>query len=167
MYDIRVETFIKGGEKLIEDYEINERTLAIVPFEEKSKVYEEDNVYIVDKDVHTIMEESCEYFGSSLEGRQKGTTSLLGITHKTPIIIEESKEIIFFPTSSPRLSNCSWVSLNNLDSYKKSGGNIKLKFNNNEEVELKTSYGIIDNQVLRATRLESMLRKRKKNSKNV
>lgn len=147
----------------MEDYEINERTLAILPYKNKAKVYEENNIYIVEKNTHSIMEESCEYFGSSLEGRQKGTTSLIGVTHKTPIIVEESKEIIFFPTTSPRLSTCAWISLNNLESYEEENGKIKLTFNNNEIVFVDTSYGIVDNQVLRATRLESTLRKRKKN----
>jgi phytoene dehydrogenase-like protein len=63
------------------------------------------------------MEESCEFFGSSLIGRQKGTTKLIGITHKAPIIIEETREIIFFPTTSPRLSCCSWISLKNIEKY--------------------------------------------------
>ena len=146
----------------MKDYEINEKTLAVIPSgTSKSKVYEDNDEFFVDKDVHTIMEESCQYFGSTLEGRQKGTTSLLGITHKTPIIVEETKEIIFFPTSSPRREICAWVSLNNLESYKKVDDKILLTFANNKEVELNTTYGIIDNQVLRATRLESILRKRK------
>ena len=151
----------------MKDYEINEQTLAIIPWKNKSKVYEKEINFVVDKSVHTIMEESCEYFGSSLEGRQKGTTSLIGIRHKTPIIIEESKEIIFFPTSSPRGNNCSWISLNNLENYKKENDKIRLRFNNKKEINMDISYGIIDNQVLRATRLESILRKRKENNKIV
>ncbi len=147
----------------MEDYEINEKTLAIIPYKDKSKVYEDNSVFIIDSDVSSIMENSCEYFGSTLKGRQKGTTSLIGITHKTPIIVEESREIIFFPTSSPRLKTCAWISLNNLETYEEQDNKIKLKFNNNETIYLDISYGIIDNQVLRATRLESTLRKRKKN----
>ncbi len=148
---------------MMEDYEINEKTLAIIPYKDKSKVYEDNSVFIIDSDVSSIMENSCEYFGSTLKGRQKGTTSLIGITHKTPIIVEESREIIFFPTSSPRLKTCAWISLNNLETYEEQDNKIKLKFNNNETIYLDISYGIIDNQVLRATRLESTLRKRKKN----
>ena len=151
----------------LKDYEINERTLAVIAQGDEAKVFEEDNCFMIPKTTNTIMEESCEYFGSSLEGRQKGTNSLIGIRHKAPVIIEETKEIIFFPTSSPRLNNCHWISLNNLDSYKQVGGKIKLKFNNHKEIFLDVSYGIIDNQVLRATRLESALRKRKKNTKIV
>lgn len=146
----------------MENYEINEKTLAIIPYKNKSMVYEEDEAFVVDKNSFAIMENSCEYFGSSLQGRQKGTTNLTGITHKVPIIIEESKDIIFFPTASPKSKECAWISLNNLDKYEKANDKIKLKFNNNKELFLNISYGILDNQVLRASRLESTLRKRKK-----
>lgn len=146
----------------MKDYEINEKTLAIIPNSKGSIVYEEDAEYLVDQNSFSIMEQSCEYFGSTLQGRQKGSTALTGITHKVPIIIEESKDIIFFPTASPRSKDCAWISLNNLDNYEKSNGKIKLKFNNNKEILMDMSYGVFDNQVLRATRLESTLRKRKK-----
>ncbi len=143
------------------DYEINENTLAIIPRANKSQVYEKKNIFIVNKTVHSIIEESCKYFGSTLEGRKLGTTFLTGITHKAPIIIEESKEIIFFPTASPRLNTCSWISLNNLEKYEKKDNKMKLIFNNHAEIFIDISYEIINNQVLRATRLESILRKRK------
>lgn len=143
------------------NYEINENTLAIIPQANKSHVYEKKNSFIVNKTVHSIIEESCKYFGSTLEGRKLGTTFLTGITHKAPIIIEESKEIIFFPTASPRLNTCSWISLNNLEKYEKKDNKMKLIFNNHAEIFIDISYEIINNQVLRATRLESILRKRK------
>ena len=96
-------------------YEVSNGTLAIVPNEEKSSlVYEDDERFIVEQSPFRIMENSCEYFGSTYEGRKKGTTKLTGITHKVPIIIEESNSIIFFPTKSSRLKDCLWLSLNNL-----------------------------------------------------
>ncbi len=146
----------------MEEYEINLETLAIVPFkEDKSKVYESDKVFIVNKSVNKIMDSSCEYFGSSLNGRQKGTSKLIGITHKVPIIIEESNEIIFFPTMSPRIEKCSWISLNNVDKIVRKLDKTYVQFKNNILLELDVSYGIINNQILRATRLESVIRNRK------
>ena len=108
------------------------------------------------------MEDSCEYFGSTLEGRKKGTTKLTGLTHKVPIIVEESNSIIFFPTKSSRLNDCCWVSLNNLKNYYKSNDSIVLEFYDNQKVTLKNvSFGIINNQILRASRLDAVLRTRK------
>ena len=101
------------------------------------------------------------FFGSSLKKKQKGTTNLIGVTYKCPIIVEESRNIIFFPTCSPRIINCSWISLNNIDKYYKGpGGKVIIKFKNGQKIALSSSFGVIDNQILRSTRLESVLRGR-------
>jgi len=87
---------------------------------------------------------------------------LIGVTHKSPIVIEDSKSIIFFPTTSPRLKECSWISLNNIESYIPYDKNSIIKFQNNFRLFIPVSNKVINNQVLRATRLESVLLHRKK-----
>lgn len=144
------------------NYKINNETLAIIPInKKKSKVYEIDGVYIIEKNAKKIILENCEYFGSSYEGRKKGTMELIGVTHKAPILIEDSNNLIFFPTSSPRLNDCGWISLNNLDSYQSYDEESIISFQNNLKLQVAVSNRILDNQVLRATRLESVIRKRK------
>lgn len=145
----------------MQDYEINSQTLALINENNKTKVYEEKEIFYVDKCPNKIMEDSCEYFGSSLGGRQKGTFNLIGVTHKCPVIVEESKEIIFFPTVSPRLKECNWISLKNIDKYYTENDKVVILFKNSQKIELILSYGVVDNQILRATRLESVLRGRK------
>lgn len=143
------------------DYEINVQTLAIIPLKEgKSRVIEENNSYIVNKTPMKIIDNSCKFFGSSYEGRFCGTKTLTGITHKSPIIIEESRKMIFFPTKSPRLDSCIWISFNNILNYEQKENNSIIKFCCGKVLELDISYNIIDNQILRATRLESVLNKR-------
>lgn len=143
------------------DYEINVQTLAIIPLKEgKSRVIEENNSYIVNKTPMKIIDNSCKFFGSSYEGRFSGTKTLTGITHKSPIIIEESRKMIFFPTKSPRLDSCIWISFNNILKYEQKENNSIIKFCCGKVLELDISYNIIDNQILRATRLESVLNKR-------
>ncbi len=145
-------------------YEINSETQAIIPIgEDKSKIIEANRTLIVNQTPMKIIDRSCKYFGSSYQGRFIGTKNLIGVSHKAPIIIEETREIIFFPTSSPRLNNCSWLSLKHLQNYKKSNNNSIILFNSGYLLNLDISYGILDNQVLRATRLESVLRLRKNN----
>ena len=145
----------------MKSYEININTLALIGFENKTKVYENEKIFIVDKPVSKIIDDSCCFFGSSLSGRQKGTNDLIGVSYKCPIIVEESKNIIFFPTRSPRMVNCSWISLNNIeDYYSKMTNEVIIKFKNGQKITIPSTYGIIDNQVLRSTRLESVLRGR-------
>ncbi|MCI8394477.1 MAG: competence protein [Bacilli bacterium] len=146
----------------MENYEINSKTLALIALKNKTEIFEEESHFIVDKSANEIMEESCAYFGSSLKGRQKGTEFLIGVSYKAPVIVEESKEMIFFPTSSPRKENCSWISLQKINKYFRAGEKMVIEFKNGSRVVLDLSFGILDNQVLRATRLESVLRGRKK-----
>ncbi len=144
-------------------YEISEETLAILPIENyKSKIIEKDNEFIVNQTPYEIVDNSCQYFGSSFIGRHSGTKKLIGVSHKSPIIIEETKEIIFFPTTSPRIYDCCWISLNNINKYYKETNRTVILFNTGYALNLNISYGSLDNQILRAARLESVLRSRKR-----
>ena len=146
---------------MLENYEINYDTLAIIPINKNtSKVIEKEQTYLVNKNSVEIIDDSCKYFGSNFKGRQEGTKYMLGIIYKRPIIIEESRNIIFFPTSSPRYNNCYWVSFNNIKSCEKYNKYSKIKFTNNYLLELKISYESLQNQILRATLLDAELRKR-------
>lgn len=147
---------------MLGNYEINNHTIAIIPIKQnESKIIEEENTFMVKKSTSEIINDSCKYFGSSFLGRREGTKALMGVSYKAPIIIEETKSIIFFPTSSPRFDNCAWISLNHIHDYLRKDGNSLVHFKNGEALELDISYGSLENQVLRATRLESILRHRK------
>ena len=146
----------------MDKYEINNSTLAIIPISKNcSKVIEEENNYIINNSTTEIIDHSCKYFGSSYNGRCEGTKNLVGFNYKTPIIVEESKEIIFFPTSSPRFDNCSWISLNNIEKYIRNEKKSSVFFKNGIVLDFEISYSSLENQILRATMLESKLRQRK------
>ncbi len=62
---------------MLEDYEINVDTLAIVPIDEnKSRVYEREEEYVVSKGSNKIIERNCKYYGSSYKGRCEGTKNI-------------------------------------------------------------------------------------------
>ena len=57
----------------MKDYEINSSTLAIVPIgKDCSKVYEEEEEYIVNKSSNSIIKDNCIFYGSSYIGRCMG-----------------------------------------------------------------------------------------------
>lgn len=144
------------------DYEINSSTLAIIPLSINiSKVYEEEAEYIINKSANSIIKENCEFYGSSYEGRCTGTKSLTGIKSKCPIIIEESRNIIFFPTSSTRNKQSSWIALNKIKNYNKKNYNSEILFKNNDKLDLDISVNSLENQIVRATMLKSKLYERK------
>lgn len=144
------------------NYEICEDTLAILPFETgKARVIETHGELIINKTPMEIIEDSCLYFGSTYDGRHTATKYLLGISYKSPIIVEESRNIIFFPTNSPRQYDCCWISLRNIMDYKRKHNHSIIYFDNGKQILLNISYGSLDNQILRATRLESVIRNKK------
>ena len=150
----------------MDSYEINKETCAVIGInDEVAKIIEKDEDYFINKNSYSVMEDSCQYYGSSCEGRIKGTKRILGSNYKVPIIVEEKNEMIFFPTESPYSDNCTWVSLNNIESYEKSNGFTKVKFGEGREIIVKMSLGAFEMQVLRANRLGSLIKKRNETNK--
>lgn len=143
---------------MLDEYEINSSTLAIIPIDDNSsKVYEEETEYVVNKNVHKIIDYNCKFYGSSYSGRCEGTKYLIGIKSKYPIIIEESRNLIFFPTSSSRKTDNAWISLNKIKEYSQRESGTLIHFLNERKLEVPISYYSIENQVCRATMLKAKL----------
>lgn len=146
----------------MDSYEINKDTVALIPKDgEHTIVYEVDNSFVVNKPTLKIVEESCEYFGSSLEGRQIGTSKLVGFTHKVPVIIEESFDLIFFPTLSPKNELCSWLSYTHIFKPDKFKDKTIVELKNGKKILVDVSTSIIHNQLYRCSRLKETLSLRK------
>ena len=145
------------------NYEVSKGTLAIVPNENNSSlIYEDEEKYIIDATPFHIMEESCKYFGSTYEGRKNGAKNILGAEYKVPIVIEDSNNLIVFPTTSPQADDCVWISLKRVKKIEKIDHyNTKVIFDNNKEIIVECSYRTIENQLSRASRLDLILRNHK------
>ena len=143
-------------------YEIDLSTVMLIGIDdEKTKVITLDNEFIIDIDSKKIVDNSCKYFGSSLTDRVNMTKRLINIKSKSPIVIEESRNIIFFPLKSIREKCNIWISFNNLEKYVKSDYKTIFYFKNNREVIIDFSYYIIDNQVTRSLMLDYEVKKRR------
>ena len=144
-------------------YEINKGTLAIIPNErESSLVYEDESRYIIDQRPFEIMEESCKYFGSTYQGRKESARDILGAEYKVPIIVEDTDNLIVFPTTSPMAEDCVWISLKRVKKYEKiDANNTRIIFDNEKEIIVPCSYRTIENQISRASRLDLIMRNRK------
>ena len=145
------------------EYEISKGTLAILPNEKNSSlVYEDDNRYIIKETPFQIMEDSCKYFGSTYEGRKDGAKEMLGAEYKVPIVVEDSSNLIVFPTTSPLSEDCVWISLKRVEKIEKiDANNTKIIFDNKIEIIVDSSYRTIENQLSRASRLDLILRNHK------
>lgn len=147
----------------IDSYEINKDTCAILNYNnEISQIIEKNQEYLLPKKTFEVMEDSCAYYGSSYDGRVKGTKMMLGCNYKLPIIVEESNDIIFFPTNGTSNEKCSWISLNHVLKYEEYKGYTKVTFTEGKSIVLKISISSFEMQLLRATRLQNLLKKRVK-----
>lgn len=146
-------------------YEISKGTLAIIPNDDNnSLVYEDNDRFIVEETPFQIMEESCKYFGSTYKGRKESAKAILGAEYKIPIIIEDSSNLIVFPTTSPTSDDCYWLCLNRIKNIEKVDlYSTRIIFDNNREIIVPCSFRSIENQLSRASRLEFILNKRKLN----
>ena len=147
------------------EYEINKGTLAIMPNENQSSlVYEDDERFLIHQSPFQIMEESCKYFGSTYEGRKDSARSILGAEYKVPVIVEDTDNLIVFPTTSPKSDDCIWISLKRVKNFERiDNSNTRVIFDNNREIIVPVSYRTLENQISRASRLDFMMRKRKSN----
>lgn len=143
-------------------YEIDLSTLLLMGIDEKStKVVCLDGEVIIHDNVKNIVNYSCKFFGSSLTERINVTKRLINISNKSPIFVEETKNIIFFPLRSTREKVNIWISFNNLESYEQVGRKTLLKFKNQHEFLIDYSYYMVDNQITRCMMLDYTVKKRR------
>jgi competence protein ComK len=156
-------SFLK--DKFIEEYEINPCTMLIIPHVYGSKVYSkifelEDEIISPFKPID-IIKASCEFFGSSYEGRKDGSRRLIGITHKAPIAIDPTNSIYFFPTTSPNRPECIWVSHEHVLHHRRSAPNItNITFRNKDTFQIPMSASSFNNQLIRTAHLRTKLMQR-------
>ncbi|MFE8700282.1 competence protein ComK [Cytobacillus sp. FJAT-54145] len=150
---------------IIEEYEITPLTMVVMPITYGSKTYSkiiefEEELISPFKPLE-IIKKSCQFFGSSFEGRKDGTKELIGITHKVPISISPPNSIYFFPTTSPEKPQCIWISHEHIADYMKGSENGTIvTFNNGHVLDIPISPSSFQNQLIRTVMLKSKLTQR-------
>ena len=130
--------------------------------DESTKVVTMNDEFTIKESAKKIVDNSCKFFGSSLTDRIKATNRLVKMASKTPIVIEDTRNIIFFPLKSTREKNNIWISYNNLGKYIQDDDKTIFEFTNGKIIEITFSYYIIDNQVTRSLILDYELGNRRK-----
>ena len=145
------------------DYEINSSTQAIVPLNQNASIiYEEEEQFVVNQSSNSIIKKNCNLYGSSYIGRCEGTRYLTGIKTKFPIIIEEGRNIIFFPTTSSRTQQTTWIALNKINKLIKKQYNSSILFKNSRKLDIDISYYSLENQFYKAILLKNKILDAKK-----
>lgn len=143
-------------------YEISSNTCMIISKDlDNCTLIEKEKEIEIPMNIQKYINYNCEYYGSSFEGRHKSSQSILGMKYKLPIIIEESNELVFFPTKSYDNEKCCWISLKSILFYKKNYNNTKIKFTCGKTISINISIESFENQILRANQLLTILKNRK------
>ncbi|WP_409304596.1 competence protein ComK [Peribacillus sp. SCS-155] len=150
---------------IIEEYEITPYTLLVMPTAYGSRIYsriiELEGEYISPFKPIEIIKRSCEYFGSSYDGRKDGTKKLIGITHKAPIAIDPTSSIFFFPTTSPLRPQCIWIAYEHIEHHQRIDlSNTTITFRNKQSIDVPISDSSFENQLMRTSLLKNRLRQR-------
>ena len=143
-------------------FKISNNTLFMEFDGSNTLVMEADADYVFDGDViNTILDESCIYYGSSLNGRMNGARSILGSVYKTPVMVEETNNLIFFPTTAIENEKNVWIGSNNILNYEKKGKNTVVEWKNNKKTEFNMPILSIETQLLRVNKLITITKQRK------
>jgi len=154
---------------LVSEYEINRFTMAVLPIEDQGKVFSkimevEGDIY-VDLPPLKIIDDSCNYYGASMEGRKSGTKMVTGVTHKSPLAIDPMSDLYFFPTMSPKKNECTWISLNHVEKTRKTSLSTTIAhFTNKTEMEFQISLRSFETQMHRAALLRTRMLQRAQGS---
>ncbi|PBB06095.1 competence protein ComK [Salimicrobium humidisoli] len=154
-------------EMLKTEYEVNERTVALIAIEEEGKirtrVMEVEDSFTVDLPPTKVIDNSCKYFGSNLSGRISGTKAITNYTHKSPIVISGMLKLYYFPTMSPSRLECSWISHSFVRDFapgQTDPRRTRVQFVNKLSEELPVSPGVFSNQLERTAQFRLMYEKR-------
>lgn len=149
-------------------YEISPFTMAVIPENDETGatntvVLEESGIYHIPSPPTRLIDLACRYFGSSLKGRQEGTKDVSRITHKAPIAIDPSTGMFFFPTTSPRNRDCSWINHSHVDDIQPiCQKETKIIFKNGQHIIIGISHGSMMNQLQRTAQFRFLLENRMK-----
>ena len=122
------------------DYEITGNTCALVGINDKeTEIIERGKRFTIPRKAKEVLKHSCEFYGSTLAGRIKGSQVQLGMKYKF-----------------------SWISLKNIKNYEETQYGVSIEFYNNQKIMLPISLASLEVQIFRATKLMLIARNRRK-----
>lgn len=143
------------------DFEVGSDTVLIMSKEGKTtEIVNSDNVkYKLPISSRKLLDNTCKMFGSSLLGRIESSKKWLGYDYKLPIMIDEIRNLVFFPTRSIDSNENIWISYNLIDEYKKIPSGVELLLTNGNTMIISESFSVFENQYIRAFKLHRRIEK--------
>lgn len=144
-------------ENVLEDYEINKDTCALLSanhLDYATIVIEVNRKLYVKKTPMVLIKTGCLDGGSTYDGRRLAMCYQTGAHNKVPIPINPIKGIYAYPTHSPKARECNWIFYHHVkhsQTHPKAPCKTIITFNNGISLTLDVSYHIIKKQTLRTS----------------
>lgn len=141
--------------KILNDYEVNTKTMALLAVDHwqySTIVREVDEEFYVKQTPLQLIKEACLAGGSTYEGRRAAVVAQTRNRHKVPIPIHVDQQIYAFPTHSPKQPNCHWLFYQHIASLKMNPNQTSqsiITFRNSNQLKLNVSHYIIEKQMHR------------------
>ena len=140
----------------MENYIINNKTVAILKKGNKTIVFDVEKTRIINKSIKKILDYNCNFYGSTLIGRKKCAQKLLNIHYKIPIIID--KNMILLQLNGIKNDECLFISLNKIINYSYVNKNLKIFCINGQILNTKISKNSFEKMLINSIKLNNILK---------
>lgn len=128
---------------------------------ENTRLLEGDRPLLIDQRPINIINDSLLYYGSDLKGALKGAKSILGNCYMSPIAINTTQNIIWFPCKAFNHPYCIWLAYHNIvDTVKIDAFSSMVITKHGHIVELDMKISSLKKQMLKAGHLAMKYRER-------
>lgn len=139
-------------------YIINESTMIILPWYSKhaylnSTILEEFQEIDTGESPLTLLEHSCDYYGSDLNGRLRSASMILTGQRMLPVLVSETNRICMVPTCSPYNPECVWLSYKHVKDIVPKEARSVVVFSNYQMVELDITRDTLETKLSKASRV--------------
>ena len=145
----------------MENYLITKDTVAILKKDKQTIIYDVENYRVINKNIKTVLNLNCNFYGSTLIGRKKSAENILDIKYKVPIVLDETSDITLLQLSSLRKDETILLVLNKIVSYHEVLNKLVIKCINNQEFEVNISKNCFEKLLLNSFKLNNVLKWRK------
>ena len=126
-----------------------------------TEILEKDHLFLVGMSPTDLMDANLNYYGSSLKGASDGASMILDGVSVTPILVNERRDIYWFPSKSPSKEDCVWFALHHIKHYHSLGERkTMVTFNNGCTIDIGISYNSFDMKVKQTYKLKKKMDER-------
>lgn len=140
----------------MENYIINNKTIAILKNNNKTIIYDVDNIRVINKNIKRILDENCSFYGSSLSGRKKSAKNILNIHYKVPVVVKE--DVILLQVNNIRKKECLFLVLNKIVDYKLENQKLKIICINKQVFLINISKNSFEKMLINSIKLNNILK---------